>query len=88
MLTAESDANIHELLSLCSLPSTRDAEVESHASCFLVTGQEAPETTKRMRDDLFKKTMSGDGISGRKPYGMFTRMFHIIGMKRTGLSAL
>jgi hypothetical protein len=63
-------------------------QVENHASSFIITGQEAPETNKRMRDDLFKKTMSGDGISGRRPCGMFTKMFHLIGLKRRGLRFL
>ncbi len=54
-------------------------QVESFAGCFVLTGQEAPETTKRMREDLFKKTMSADGIAGRKPYGITTRHPPVIG---------
>ncbi len=50
-------------------------QVEAFAGCFILTGQEAPETTKRMREDLFKKTMSADGIAGRKPYGITTRTY-------------
>ena len=48
----------------------------------ILTGQEAPETGKRLREDLYKKTMSADGISGRKPYGISTRMFELVGWKR------
>jgi hypothetical protein len=51
-------------------------------------GQEAPETGKRMRDDLYKKTMSADGISGRKPYGISTRMYNITGWKRIELNKM
>jgi len=51
-------------------------------------GQEAPETTRRLRDDLWKKTLSADGISGRKPYGITTRMFEIAGWKRTELNKM
>ena len=43
------------------------------------TGQEVPESHKRLHLDLFKKTMSGDWISGRKPYGYTTRMFSVVG---------
>eukprot|EP00438_Fugacium_kawagutii_P027022 Skav232520 [mRNA] locus=scaffold1096:926666:934699:- [translate_table: standard] len=57
-------------------------QVESFARCLVVTGQEAPESHKKMHMDLFKKTMSGDGIAGRKPYGYTTRMFKILGWKR------
>jgi len=48
-------------------------QVELFAGCIILTGQEAPETHKKMREDLFKKTMSADGIAGRKPYGITTR---------------
>jgi hypothetical protein len=41
-----------------------------------------------MREDLFKKTMSGDGVAGRKPYGIMTRMLQIIGWKRIELNRL
>lgn len=57
-------------------------QVESYARCIVITGQEAPESHKKMHLDLFKKTMSGDGIAGRKPYGYTTRMFSIVGWKR------
>lgn len=36
----------------------------------------------KLREDLFKKFASGDGIAGRKPYGFRTRMIHCIGWKR------
>ena len=57
-------------------------QVESFARCFIITGQEAPESAKKFHLDLYKKTMSADGIMGRKPYGYTTRMFHIVGWKR------
>ena len=57
-------------------------QVESFARCIVVTGQEAPESHKKLHLDLFKKTMSGDGIAGRKPYGYTTRMFSVVGWKR------
>lgn len=57
-------------------------QIESFARCIVVTGQEAPESHKKLHLDLFKKTMSGDGIAGRKPYGYTTRMFSIVGWKR------
>lgn len=57
-------------------------QVESYARCIVITGQEAPESSKKLHLDLFKKTMSGDGVAGRKPYGYSTRMFSMVGWKR------
>ena len=57
-------------------------QVESFAKCFILTGQEAPETSRKLHIDLYKKTISGDGIMGRKPYGYSTRMFQMIGWTR------
>ena len=63
-------------------------QVESLARCFIITGQEAPESSKKLHTDLYKRTMSGDGIMGRKPYGYTTRMFSIIGWKRLEVNRL
>ena len=38
--------------------------------------------TGKLREDLFKKFASADGIAGRKPYGFRTRMIHCKGWKR------
>jgi len=57
-------------------------QVEQWSGCFLLTGQESPENTRRMREDLFKKTMSGDAVAGRKPYGYSTKMLELVGWKR------
>jgi hypothetical protein len=46
--------------------------------CFSVVCHIQPVQAK----DLYKKTMSADGISGRKPYGVTTRMYELIGWKR------
>ena len=35
--------------------------MDQFVGCVILTGQEAPETSRRMREDLYKKTMSGDG---------------------------
>ena len=63
-------------------------QVEQFASCFILTAQEAPETSKRMREDLYKKTMSADGIAGRRPYGYVTRMIELCGWKRMEVNRL
>ena len=63
-------------------------QVETLARCFIITGQEAPESSKKLHTDLYKKTMSGDGIMGRKPYGYTTRMFSIVGWKRLEVNRL
>ena len=57
-------------------------QVENLEGCIIATAQEAPETNRKLREDLYKKTMSADGIAGRKPYGMVTRMLELIGWKR------
>jgi hypothetical protein len=54
----------------------------------VMTAQEAPQTTKPLRDDLYKKMLSGDPIMARKPYGSTTRMVPIIGWKRGGPSTV
>ena len=63
-------------------------QAESLAKCFILTGQEAPESSKKLHIDLFKKTMSGDGIMGRKPYGYTTRMWQIVGWKRLEMNRM
>lgn len=57
-------------------------QIEHLAPAAMWTGQESPETKKRMFLDLYKKMMSADGIAGRKPYGLVTRMFELVGWKR------
>ena len=49
-------------------------EVEQFAGCVILTGQEAPDSIRRIREDLLKRWITGEGIAGRKPYGMQTRM--------------
>ena len=39
-------------------------QVEQWEGCIVLTGQEAPGTGKRLMEDLFKKTISGDGVAG------------------------
>ena len=53
-------------------------QVSQCAGCFILTAQEKPETGRKMREDLFKKACSADGIAGRPPYGMSTRMIELI----------
>ncbi|CAJ1459066.1 unnamed protein product, partial [Effrenium voratum] len=57
-------------------------QVEQLNGCCILTGQKTPGTNRRLREDLFKKFMSGEGISGRKPYGFRTRMIRCVGWKR------
>ncbi|CAE8607642.1 unnamed protein product [Polarella glacialis] len=63
-------------------------QIEEFADSFILTGQEAPNGTRQLREDLFKKTMSADGIPGRKPYGLQTRMLELIGWKRLELNKM
>ena len=48
-----------------------------NGSCIL-TGQETPGTNRKLKEDLFKKNASADGIADRKPYGFKTRMIHLL----------
>jgi hypothetical protein len=57
-------------------------QVEQLFGCIILTAQEAPETNRKLREDLYKKTLSADGIAGRKPYGIVTRMLELVGWKR------
>ena len=63
-------------------------QIEQWAGCYILTGQEAPQSTKQMRDDLFKKTMSADGIAGLKLYGYSTKMLELVGWKRLECNTL
>ena len=63
-------------------------QIEQFAGCFILTAQEAPETSRRMREDLYKKTMSADGMAGRRPYGYVTRMIELTGWKRMEVNRL
>ena len=56
--------------------------IEQLAGCIILTGQEAPESNRKFKQDSYKKMMSGDKIAGRKPYGFTTRMLSLIGWKR------
>jgi hypothetical protein len=63
-------------------------QIEEFADSFILTGQETPNGTRQLREDLFKKTMSADGIPGRKPYGLQTRMLELVGWKRLELNKM
>ncbi|CAJ1456297.1 unnamed protein product, partial [Effrenium voratum] len=57
-------------------------QVEQLNGCIILTGQETPATNRKLREDLFKKFASADGIAGRKPYGFCTKMIYTRGWKR------
>ena len=40
-------------------------QVETFAGCIVLTGQEAPDSHRKMREDVYKKMMTGDAIAGR-----------------------
>ena len=47
---------------------------------FIFSGQEKPTGTKQaLREDLLKKFGTAEGISGRLPYAILTRLFQVIG---------
>ena len=48
----------------------------------VITGQEAPSTEKRLREDLYMKVMSGDPVAARLPHAILTKMVTFSGWKR------
>merc|ERR1711983_246330 len=52
----------------------------------VVTGQEAPESNKGFRDDLYKKHVSGDPVACRSNYAIVTKMLSLHGFKRYELN--
>ena len=58
-------------------------QLEGLAQSFIVTAQETPQTAKTFQQDLYKKLVSADDLSGRRPYGGYmTRMMRATGWKR------
>ena len=48
-----------------------------------MTGQETPNTDKPLREDLYKKVMSGDPVAARLPHAIIiTKMVTFRGWKR------
>ena len=48
----------------------------------VVTGQEMPNETKEMREDIYKKHISADAVSCRLPYAVLTKQVQLTGLKR------
>ena len=47
-----------------------------------MTGQETLNTDKPLREDLYKKVMSGDPVAARLPHAIITKMVSFRGWKR------
>ena len=63
--------------------------VESLKGTIVLTAQEKPEGLRRsFREDLFKKLASADGIFGRLPYQILTKVIYLVGWKRMELNKL
>ena len=63
--------------------------IEQLMGRFIYTGQERPVGNRHgVRQDLVKKFATGEGISGRMPYGVVTKLFKVIGWKRIELNTL
>ena len=52
-----------------------------------MTGQETPNTDKPLREDLYKKVMSGDPVAARLPCVILTKMVTFVGWKRFEMNA-
>jgi len=55
---------------------------------FVFTAQERPEGMGKFRNHQFKKWASADGIFGRLPYAILTKVIHLVGWKRMELNSL
>ena len=63
--------------------------MESLAGGIIFTGQERPSGTRnQIREDLLKKFCTAEGISGRLPYAILTKLVKLVGWKRIELSKL
>jgi hypothetical protein len=63
--------------------------VESLAGGIIFTGQERPSGTRnQIREDLLKKFCTAEGISGRLPYAILTKLVKLVGWKRIELNKL
>lgn len=63
-------------------------QAELLAGAIVVTGQESPETDQAMREDVFKRHITGDPISCRLPYAVLTKMIALVGWKRYEMNEL
>ena len=56
--------------------------------CAVVTGQGTVQgSSRRMREDIFKKHISGDPIPARLPYAIITKQIELVGWKRLELNS-
>ena len=58
----------------------KQSELLLHA--LVTTGQEAPDTERRMREDVYKRHISADPVPCRLPYAILTKMVTLCGWKR------
>ena len=64
-------------------------QIDKMVGRFVYTGQEKPVGGKQtMRQDLLKKFATGEGIAGRMPYGILTKLYSCIGWKRLELNQM
>lgn len=64
-------------------------QIERLMGRFIYTGQERPVGTRHgVRQDLVKKFATGEGIAGRMPYGVLTKLYKVIGWKRLELNSM
>ena len=63
--------------------------IEMLVGGIIFTGQERPTGNKsRLREDLLKRFATGEGIAGRLPYGVLTKLYSIQGWKRMEMNKL
>ena len=64
-------------------------QIERLMGRFIYTGQERPVGCRHgLRQDIVKKFATGEGIAGRMPYGVVTKLLRVIGWKRIELNSM
>lgn len=64
-------------------------QADQLVNCVVVTGQESVEgSSRRLREDLYKKHMSGDPVPARMPYAILTKQVELLGWKRMELNSV
>jgi hypothetical protein len=64
-------------------------QIENMATGLFFTGQEKPEAgRKTFKIDLFNKFATAEGIHGRLPYSILTKIFELIGWKRLEMNKM
>ena len=60
----------------------KQAENLASGCAIILTGQETPTSARGIKEDLYKRFITGEPVAARRPYGHETLMLRIVGWKR------